>query len=139
MRLAASRTFCTAGKRRPIRMAMMAMTTSSSISVKALAAGQRVLGRIVGIVHTPSSHLGLDRRETKKKLITLVDSEPQGGKSQFVAAQLQFCDTADWTRTCRTARLDGGERALRFGCYDRRSGADNAKNPPRGAAHRDLA
>ena len=32
---AASRTFCTAGSSRPIRMAMMAMTTSSSISVKA--------------------------------------------------------------------------------------------------------
>src|SRR5262245_49093554 len=34
MRAAASRTFCTAGKSRPIRMAMIAMTTSSSISVK---------------------------------------------------------------------------------------------------------
>jgi hypothetical protein len=34
IRLAASRTFWTAGKRRPIRMAMMAMTTSNSISVK---------------------------------------------------------------------------------------------------------
>src|SRR5258708_17819980 len=34
--LAASRTFCTAGTSRPIRMAMMAMTTSSSISVNAV-------------------------------------------------------------------------------------------------------
>src|SRR5262245_43432063 len=34
MRLAASRTFCTAGRSSPIRTAMMAMTTSSSISVK---------------------------------------------------------------------------------------------------------
>jgi len=34
MRAAASRTFWTAGNSRPIRMAMMAMTTSSSISVK---------------------------------------------------------------------------------------------------------
>src|SRR5262249_41802361 len=34
MRAAASRTFWTAGRSRPIRMAMMAMTTSSSISVK---------------------------------------------------------------------------------------------------------
>src|SRR5262245_59833295 len=33
-RAAASRTFCTAGSSRPIRVAMMAMTTSSSISVK---------------------------------------------------------------------------------------------------------
>src|SRR6516225_8806344 len=35
IRLAASRTFWTAGRRRPIRTPMMAMTTSSSISVKA--------------------------------------------------------------------------------------------------------
>src|SRR5262245_34123572 len=35
MRAAASRTFWTAGRSRPIRMAMMAMTTSSSIRVKA--------------------------------------------------------------------------------------------------------
>src|SRR5438034_10204285 len=33
-RAAASRTFCTAGTSRPMRMAMMAITTSSSISVK---------------------------------------------------------------------------------------------------------
>src|SRR3954454_2401729 len=35
MRAAASRTFCTAGSNRPIRTAMMAITTSSSISVNA--------------------------------------------------------------------------------------------------------
>src|SRR5262249_39277070 len=35
MRLAASRTFWTAGNSRPMRIAMMAMTTSSSISVNA--------------------------------------------------------------------------------------------------------
>src|SRR5947209_16834428 len=34
MRAAASRTFCTAGRTRPIRTAMMAITTSSSIKVK---------------------------------------------------------------------------------------------------------
>src|SRR5437667_12692971 len=34
LRAAASRTFCTAGTSRPIRMAMMAITTSSSMSVK---------------------------------------------------------------------------------------------------------
>src|SRR5262245_57789762 len=33
-RAEASRTFCTAGKSKPIRMAMMAITTSSSINVK---------------------------------------------------------------------------------------------------------
>src|SRR5688572_24600297 len=34
IRAAASRTFCTAGSSSPIRMAMMAITTSNSISVK---------------------------------------------------------------------------------------------------------
>src|SRR5262245_57623952 len=34
MRAAASRTFCTAGRSSPMRTAMMAMTTSSSINVK---------------------------------------------------------------------------------------------------------
>src|SRR5581483_2956663 len=34
VRAAASRTFCTAGTKRAMRMAMIAMTTSSSISVK---------------------------------------------------------------------------------------------------------
>ena len=33
MRAAAARTFCTAGSSRPMRTAMMAMTTRSSISV----------------------------------------------------------------------------------------------------------
>src|SRR2546426_12828109 len=36
MRLAASRTLCTAGSSRPIKTAMIAMTTSSSMSVKAV-------------------------------------------------------------------------------------------------------
>src|SRR5579859_950595 len=36
MRAAASRTFCTAGSKRPMRMAMMAITTSNSIRVKAV-------------------------------------------------------------------------------------------------------
>ena len=34
IRAAASRTFCTAGRSRPIRMAMIAITTRSSMSVK---------------------------------------------------------------------------------------------------------
>ena len=36
MRAAASRTFCTAGKSNPIRIAMIAITTSNSMSVKPL-------------------------------------------------------------------------------------------------------
>src|SRR5262249_53688987 len=43
MRAAASRTFCTAGRSRPIRIAMMAMTTSNSISVKAQRTDKRCL------------------------------------------------------------------------------------------------
>jgi hypothetical protein len=35
IRLADSRTFCTAGNSNPIKMAMMAMTTNNSISVNA--------------------------------------------------------------------------------------------------------
>src|SRR5437588_12657465 len=34
MRAAASRTFCTAGSKRPMRMAMIAITTNNSIKVK---------------------------------------------------------------------------------------------------------
>jgi len=37
MRAAASRTFCTAGNSKPIRIAMIAMTTNNSMSVKAVA------------------------------------------------------------------------------------------------------
>src|SRR5947209_8690742 len=45
MRLAASRTFCTAGNSKPISTAMIAMTTSSSMSVKPRT--RRGTGRIV--------------------------------------------------------------------------------------------
>src|SRR5688500_14259055 len=43
MRAAASRTFWTAGSSRPMRMAMIAITTSSSISVKARRTGAAVM------------------------------------------------------------------------------------------------
>src|SRR5207244_654277 len=43
MRLAASRTFCTAGKSRPISTAIMAMTTNSSIRVNP---GERLARRM---------------------------------------------------------------------------------------------
>src|SRR6516165_9147021 len=42
VRAAASRTFCTAGRSRPMSTAMMAITTNSSISVKAVRAFDRV-------------------------------------------------------------------------------------------------
>ena len=43
MRAAASRTFCTAGKSRPTRIAIIAMTTSSSINVNALRPREKTL------------------------------------------------------------------------------------------------
>src|SRR6266851_5681783 len=51
MRAAASRTFCTAGKSRPMRIAMMAITTSSSISVKPRL---RRAGRVNDMMYSPS-------------------------------------------------------------------------------------
>src|SRR6476660_5944612 len=45
VRAASSRTFCTAGTSRAIRMAMMAITTSSSINVNARRRGMVVLSR----------------------------------------------------------------------------------------------
>src|SRR5258708_6432845 len=46
MRAAASRTFCTAGRSRPISTAMMAMTTNNSSSVKP---GRRLAARCPSI------------------------------------------------------------------------------------------
>src|SRR5438552_10648591 len=70
--LAASRTFWTAGNNRPIKTAMMAITTNSSISVKATRrervmgpppAGVLLLGRdieneVVVILGDPRGHVG---------------------------------------------------------------------------------
>src|SRR5262245_60841382 len=67
IRAAASRTFWTAGRSRPIRMAMMAITTSSSISVKARRA------------------LGLERNiDTSNK------AKEEGGRRQDETRQLLF-------------------------------------------------
>ena len=55
---AASRTFCTAGKSRPIRTAMMAMTTSNSMRVKA----------------------GRDRRERRREV--MMESSPRDENQQ---------------------------------------------------------
>jgi len=53
-RAAASRTFCTAGRSRPMRIAMIAITTSSSISVNAL----RLLFRVWESIETPLRKTG---------------------------------------------------------------------------------
>src|SRR5438132_13729407 len=48
MRLAAARTFCTAGRSSPISTPMMAITTSNSISVNARRVGE--VGRVEHVV-----------------------------------------------------------------------------------------
>src|SRR5262249_53151716 len=53
MRAADSRTFCTAGSKRPIRIAMIAMTTSNSISVNA----ERLRGQV--------GHIGTSRKNMR--------------------------------------------------------------------------
>src|SRR5262245_31689125 len=53
MRLAASRIFCTAGNSRPIKTAMIAITTSNSISVKALPDHQRIFQLNLGMAPPP--------------------------------------------------------------------------------------
>src|SRR4051812_38770492 len=62
MRAAASRTFCTAGSSNPMRMAMMAMTTSNSISVKPrrLAGGMATLADLARAI-TPLYSAGATR------------------------------------------------------------------------------
>src|SRR5687768_13144830 len=68
VRAAASRTFWTAGNSRPIRIAMMAMTTRSSISVKAL--------RTRGMGH-PQRRGG--REEKRERQTTAEKRQARGG------------------------------------------------------------
>src|SRR5262245_54913928 len=83
MRLAASRTFCTAGSSKPIRMPMMAMTTSSSIRVKA----ERSMGRVV----MGSSRCGLlGRRQAGQVEIQFV------GAGMDVPGLLALVVVLDW-------------------------------------------
>src|SRR6266851_3555124 len=67
MRLADSRTFCTAGTNKPIRIAMMAMTTNSSIRVKP----PRLRNR--------GQFMGVSFQETMRKA--------HGRRNPFVASQ----------------------------------------------------
>src|SRR5262249_542552 len=69
MRAAASRTFCTAGSRRPIRMAMMAITTSNSISVRANRRGKRMAGPSQG-------------RENERELKGILPGQGKSGKQK---------------------------------------------------------
>src|SRR5260370_26152744 len=60
MRWGASRTFCTAGKSKPTKTAMMAMTTSSSINVNALPDQEQRLDEKCGMTLTPRTAASVD-------------------------------------------------------------------------------
>src|SRR5262245_52953187 len=79
MRWAASRTFCTAGSRRPIRIAMMAITTRSSMRVKA---PRPRLDWVCPDIHTPLSLRGASVRKDERLVRTARSytgrSQPQG-------------------------------------------------------------
>src|SRR5260370_184500 len=67
--LADWRGFCTAGMSRPIRSAMIGMTTSSSTSVKPR--------------HGADFPVGREQRKTMKYLLNEIDSPPQESASHF--------------------------------------------------------
>src|SRR5215210_4475107 len=95
MRFAASRTFWTAGRSRPIRMAMMAMTTNSSISVNAgrragVESGDIGAPRVVGRLSKPSHLLPFDQRGQVPDLHRLVAAP--GVQPPTVGAERQAAD-----------------------------------------------
>src|SRR5215212_8086136 len=101
MRAAASRTFCTAGSSRPMRIAMMAITTNSSIKVKAR---RRDLGND-GIGTTPGE-------------IRVFGREPGGHGRLLFHKQSTKC--AGWTaevhgNSVRTGRLRASGTGVRVG------------------------
>src|SRR5262245_16121807 len=108
MRAAASRTFWTAGKSRPIRIAMIAMTTSSSISVKP----RRCFCRERDMDSPPNQ-----RRETTRMKIVAGGRRRQSvrflqfKRGQFVGAGLDLGRQAGLLRV-RVAALElvGGRR-----------------------------
>src|SRR5258707_2580255 len=87
VRLAASRTFCTAGTSRPIRMAMMAMTTRSSIRVNALRA--RIMAAPFQQGETP---------ERRRKTITQPDSSEKATRRQ--KGSRRSCPHGNWEVAC---------------------------------------
>src|SRR5262245_58599327 len=113
VRAAASRTFCTAGRSRPIRMAMIAITTSSSISVK----HRRRVGR-KQVIHTSR-----EERRTKKiqknpgPLFGLGDKLSEGGLVDFV-------DLTNIIGNHAFAAL-----TFLFENHDRHAGGPNARRP----------
>src|SRR5436305_10194138 len=73
MRAAASRTFCTAGTSRPIRMAMIAITTSNSMSVNARRERTITPGEERSIERPPTKN-GVEREKNEK-----ITAQPFGG------------------------------------------------------------
>src|SRR5262249_33164104 len=67
MRMAASLTFCTAGSSRPMRMAMMAITTSNSIKVNPdLFPSMRERSLVGDMAYL--SYQGIERKSVKRKI-----------------------------------------------------------------------
>src|SRR5437867_3294524 len=89
IRLAASRTFCTAGKSRPIRTAIMAMTTNSSISVKAV---RSCLGKWVMAVATPLHSCQACAWQSVAKT---------PGKIGLLATKVDKLPCGEWFHECR--------------------------------------
>src|SRR5688500_11282587 len=100
MRAAAERTFCTAGSSRPIKMAMMAMTTSNSINVKP----EREWRVIIGIPH------GRTRKMNEQGRNEIAAISPKGIRS-LLNSQRQP-DVACAAERRRGIRSDAWEAAV---------------------------
>src|SRR5262245_49283377 len=134
MRLAASRTCCTAGTNRPISTAMMAMTTSSSISVKPRR--RSMVGDC--IMATPSSFLVQLRHvpDLDRMIAASRDQEPavgaerqtadEAGVAAEVADQLARVAVPDLNDTVLTRR--GDPPAILVGT-ERQGGAFSLASP----------
>src|SRR6476659_8028444 len=89
MRLAASRTFWTAGSRSPIRMAMIAMTTSNSIRVKAERGRAGGLGRVrISILKKQRQRVGVRRSPGDAHTERRRDPDGSTGKPAVMAREV---------------------------------------------------
>src|SRR5262249_10953555 len=94
IRAAAARTFWTAGRRRPIRIAIIAITTSSSISVKPFLLGMVLL--VLVVLRVRLSFLGGFPAEARHGLGGL-DDRPHGVAGLGVSRSAEARATAGTT------------------------------------------
>src|SRR5262245_45793677 len=94
MRAAASRTFWTAGSRRPIRIAIIAITTSSSISVNAdrprPGGGAGEDGRMRALPNVGYEMRTNQRRRSRRRELAGAD---EGTRASLFTASLDFSPT----------------------------------------------